>query len=269
MMVLSSWPDSLQIVEDAADLGVGVAQEAGEHLGHPAEQPLLVVVKRIPRPHGVLRRPRFAVGSLDIEVRVDWRQLGVRRDDAELLLVLQHDLAVALVAHVEAAGVAVGPLLEDVMRRVPGARADVGEPRLVGRDHLRVADEFDCPVSDVLRQVVAVLRRSRRRDGVVVVNEFRVPLVGLAAHETVEPFEAPRQRPMSFGGRQIGFLQRRQVPLADAVGVVAVLGEHLRQQRGVVRDAPVAVREAVGELLDGGHPDGGGVASGQQRGPGR
>ena len=74
---------------------------------------------------------------------------------------------------------------------------------------------------------------------------------------------------MPFGGRQIGFLQRRQVPLADAVGVVAALGEHLGQQRGFERDPSVAVREAVGELLDGGHPDGGGVAAGQQRGPGR
>ena len=152
---------------------------------------------------------------------------------------------------------------------MPGAGADVGEPRLVGCDHLRVADEFDCLVGDVLRQVVAVLGQRGRCDGVVVVDEFGIPLVGLAAHEAVEPLESPRQRPMPFGGSEIGLLQRRQMPLADAVGVVAVLDEHLRQQRGVVRDAPVAARESVGELLDGGHPDGGGVAAGQQRRAGR
>ena len=185
------------------------------------------------------------------------------------LLVLEHDLAVALVAHVELARVAVGPLLEDVMRRMTGTGTDIGEPRLVGRDHLRVADEFDCLVGDVLRQVVAVLGQTGRCDGVIVVDEFGIPLVGLAAHEAVEPFESPRQRPMSFGGGEIGLLQRSQMPLADAIGVVAVFGEDFRQQRGVVRDASVAAREPVGELLDGRHADGGGVASGQQRRPGR
>ena len=39
------------------------------------------------------------------------------------------------------------------------------------------------------RQVVAVLGRGRRRDGMVVVDEVGIPLVGLAAHEAVEPLE--------------------------------------------------------------------------------
>ena len=59
------------------------------------------------------------------------------------------------------------------------------------------------------------------------------------------------------------------MPLADAVGVVAAFGEHLGEQCGVGRDAPVAVRETVGEFFDGGHADGGGVAAGQQGRPGR
>ena len=71
---------------------------------------------------------------------------------------------------------------------------------------------------------------------------------------------------MPFGGSEIGLLQRSQVPLADAVGVVAALGEHLREQRGVGRNAAVAVGEPVGELLDGGHTHRGGVAAGEQRG---
>ncbi len=53
----------LEVVEDPADLRVGVGQEAGEHLGHPAEQPLLLVVQGVPRPDGVLVRPGFAVGG--------------------------------------------------------------------------------------------------------------------------------------------------------------------------------------------------------------
>jgi len=257
----------IQIVKDAADLGVGVGQEAGEDLGHPCEQPLLVITQRFPRAHRVLRRPGFTVGSLDIQVRVDGRQLGVRWDDAELLLVLEHDFAVALVAHIETARILVGPFLEDVMRRMACAGADVGEPRLVGCDHLGIADEFDCPVGDVLRQVVAVLGCSRRRDGVVVVDEFGIPLVGLAAHESVKALEPPSQRPMPFGGSKIRLFERSEMPLAHAVGVVAVLDKYLRKQRGVVGDPPVATGKAVGELLDGGHPDRGWVAARQQRRP--
>ena len=56
-------PGLLEIVEDAADLLIGVGQEAGEHLGHPAEQALLFVVERLPRPHRVLRRPWFTIGT--------------------------------------------------------------------------------------------------------------------------------------------------------------------------------------------------------------
>ena len=47
--------------------------------------------------------------------------------------------------------------LGDVVRRVGAARAEVSEQRLLGRDHLGVADELDRPVGQVLREVVALL----------------------------------------------------------------------------------------------------------------
>ena len=117
--------------------------------------------------------------------------------------------------------------------------------------------------------MVAVLGGGGRVHRVVVVHQVRVPLVGFPTHEAVEAFEAPRSRPVPFGRGHAGLFQRRQVPLAHAVGVVAALVEHLGEQCGVGRDPAVAVGEAVGELLDGGHADGGGVATGQQRCPGR
>src|ERR1700743_2216348 len=52
-------PGLFEIVQDSADLGVGVAQEPGEDLGHPAEELLLLVVERVPRTHCVLQRPRL------------------------------------------------------------------------------------------------------------------------------------------------------------------------------------------------------------------
>jgi hypothetical protein len=112
-------------------------------------------------------------------------------------------------------------------------------------------------------KVIALLRGGGRLDGVVVVNQFRVPLVGLPAEEAVEPLETPRQRPVSLRGGQVRFLQRRHMPFAQAVGVVAVLGEHLGDQRGVVGDAAVDAGEALGELLDDGHPHRCGVTAGE------
>ena len=52
----------LQVVEEAADLVVGVAHEAGVDLGHPCEELLLVVGERVPGARDVERRERLAVG---------------------------------------------------------------------------------------------------------------------------------------------------------------------------------------------------------------
>ena len=107
-------PGFLQVVQQPADVIVGVGQEPGVHLGHPGEQPLLLRGQRVPRPRVVQRRERLAVGSLAGlrgADRVDRRQLGVGRDDAHLLLPGQGLLPDRLIAHVEPAAELVGPLL--------------------------------------------------------------------------------------------------------------------------------------------------------------
>ena len=43
--------------------------------------------------------------------------------------------------------------------------------------------------SEVLGEVIPLLGRRRRLDGVIVVDQIRVPLVGLAAQEPVEALE--------------------------------------------------------------------------------
>ena len=93
-----------------------------------------------------------------IRATVDRRQLGVARDDAQLLLPGQGLLADRLIPHVEAARELVGPFLGDVVRRVGRTRRVVQEERLVGRDRLRVLDEFQRLVGEILRQVIALLR---------------------------------------------------------------------------------------------------------------
>ena len=131
----------LEVVEQPADVVVGVREEAGVDLGHAAEQPLLVVVQRIPRARVVELGERLALGArarLGRPDRVDRRQLGVLRDDPQLLLAGEDLLADRLVAHVEAALELVDPLLRRVMRRVAGARRVVQEERLLRRDRLGV-----------------------------------------------------------------------------------------------------------------------------------
>ncbi len=265
-------PGLLEVVEQPADVVVGVRQEPRVDLGHPGEQPLLVVGQRVPRLGRVQRRERLAVGAragLGRADRVDRRQLGVGRDDAHLLLPGQRLLAHRLVAHVEAALELVDPLLRGVVRRVGRAGRVVQEERLVRRDRLGVLDELERLVGEVVGEVVALLRRLRRVDRVVVVDEVRVPLVGLGAQEPVPALEPAAARPVAPRRGEVHLDGRAQVPLADHVGVPAELAEDLGQHAVLRRDRAARVREPDRGLGDAGHRVAGVVAPGQQARAGR
>ena len=70
-----------------------------------------------------------------------------------------------------------------------------------GATCVRVRDELDRVVGQVLGEVVALLGRARRLDRVVVVDEVGVALVGLAAEEAVEALEAAAR---AASGRRAG-----------------------------------------------------------------
>ena len=257
----------LEVVEDPAEAVVPVGDVAGEDLGHAREQPLLVGAQRVPRPHGVERGPRLAVGTraLRLAVRVDRRELGAFGQQPQLDLAREDAGADRLVALVEPALVLVGPLQRHLVRRVAGLRREVHEERLVGVDHLRVADELDRLVREVVGDVVAVLGPARRVDLVVVVDEVGIPVVRLAAEPAVEALEPAPERPPALERGEVALLARRQVPLADAVRVVPVLGEHLGDEAVLERDARRDPREARRELGDRRHAVARRVATGQQR----
>ena len=88
-------PGRLQEVEQPPDLVVGVGQEPGVDLGHPAEEPLLLLGQRVPGPDHVDRVPRLAVDARLLGIGVQRRQLGAVGEDAQLLLALEDLLAVA------------------------------------------------------------------------------------------------------------------------------------------------------------------------------
>ncbi len=246
----------LQVVEQAPDVVVGVREEAGVDLGHPGEELLLVVAELAPRARVVEHRERQVVRALTSvggSDRVDRRQLRVGRDDPELLLPRERLLAHRLVADVEAALELVDPLLRRVVRRMAGAGRVVEKERLLGRDRLRVLDELDRLVGEVLGEVVAVLGQARLVDGVVVVDEVGIPLVRLGAEEPVPALEAAAGRPVAAGGREVHLVGRAEVPLADHVGVPAPLAQDLREHPILGRDRAARVGEADCRLGDAGH----------------
>ena len=160
-------------VDEATDVVVGVLQEPGVDLHLPGQHRLHLVG------HVVPRRDLGMPGG----------QLGVRRDDAQLLLAGEGALALHIPAIIESTDIAVGPFLRDVVRCVGRPRGEVDEERLVRHQGLLLADPADGPVGQILGQVVALLGRRRRLDRRRAVVEGRFPLVVLAADEPVERLE--------------------------------------------------------------------------------
>ena len=264
--------DLVEEVEQPADVVVGVRQEAGVDLGHPREEALLLVRQRVPRASLVHHRERLAVGPgarRGRTDRIDRWQLGVGRDDAELLLAGERLLAHRLVAHVELALVPVGPLPRHVMRRVARARRVVQEERLLRRDGLGVADELDRLVGDVVGEVVALLGRARLVDGVVVVDEIGIPLAGLGAEEPVPALEATTARPVAARRGEVHLDLGTQVPLAHHVGVPAELAEDLREHPVLGRDRAARAREPDSRLGDARHAVPRVIPAGEQARPRR
>ena len=164
--------ERVELVDDPADLGVGVLDEAGEDLHQPPLEGPLGLGDAVPGGHGLGAR----------------RELGVGGDPAELLLALEDALAHRVPAVVELALVLVGPLLGDVVRPVAGAGRPVHEEGLVGREGAVLAQPGERLVRQVLAQVVLLV--VRRLDRIGVLEQARLPLRGLAGEEAVEVVEA-------------------------------------------------------------------------------
>ena len=204
-------------LDHPADLMVGVGNVGGEHLRLPREQLLLVGGQRVPL--------RQVVGP--------GRELRVRRDHAEPLLVGEDLLAQFVPAHVELALELVDPLLRRLVRRMGAAGHVVDEERLVGRGGIELSHVLDRLVRHVGGQVVAGLADPGEDLGGVL-EQVRRPLVGLAAHEAVEVVEAHADGPLVEGPGRAVLIARRVVVLAEPGRGVAVLLQDLADG-GVVR----------------------------------
>ena len=96
--------------------------------------------------------------------------------------------------------------------------------------------------------MVALLGRGLGLGLRVVADQLRVVLVGVAAEESVVPLESPPQRPAVIRPRGGHRLLRREVPLADAVGVVARRLQDLGEEPVLERDVPVRAGKSGGPV---------------------
>ena len=168
-------PEALERREDAADLRVGVGQEAGEDL-------LLAGVHAPLVGRRGRSRPAPTPGAR--------RQHGALGHDARGELAGEHLLAPGVPPLVEHAPVGVDPLGGHVVRGVHGAEREVQEEGLARRPLLLVLHHADGLVGQVLAEVVPLLGPARRLDVVVVADQVRGPVVGVALEEPVVALEA-------------------------------------------------------------------------------
>ena len=114
----------LEVVDDPADLDIGVFREPGEHFCHPREQRALVFIELSPRPDMVV-----LIGHV-LGHRVQRGEFGALRHHTPLDHPGQDPIPVGLVAVVELALVFLDVLLRRVVRGVVGTWAEPHVPRL-------------------------------------------------------------------------------------------------------------------------------------------
>ena len=223
-------------VEHPSHVPVGVLRVTGVDLHLAGVQRLLVVRQRLPGRERVVAR----------------RQLGVGRDDPELLLAGEDLLAHGVPAAVEPALVLGRPFRGHLVGGVAATGGEVHEPGLVRVLGAHPVQPFDGLVGHVVGEVVglAVLALRGYPHGGVVHGDHGIPLARLPAQETPEVLETPAPGPAVQRTSRPLLAVRGQVPLPERRSGIAVLLEDLRERRGRFRDERVVSRKAAGELAD-------------------
>ncbi len=238
-------------VEQAAEVVIGVRQEAGIDLHHAGVCAPLLGRKRRPVLHP--RRPS--------------RQRRPRRDDSGRDLPRQRSLAPHVPPLVEPPAIALDPLAGRLVRRVARAQRQIEEERLVGVRRADVDHALDGVVHQVLGQMVAVGRREPERR--VVGHQIGRELVGLAAEKAVVALEALAEGPAIAGGGGVLLVGGCQVPFPDCERRPSRLAQHLGDEAAGLRDAAVVPGEPHAQVGDAAHGAGVVVAAREQAGPGR
>ena len=207
---------------------------AGIHLVHPRVQSTLITRELVPG--GDPRRAR--------------RQPRPGRHHAPLQLAGEDALAHGLPPVVEHSPVPVAPLRRHVVRRVRCGRREIQKERPVRSRLALIADQLDGLIREVLAQVIAVPHVRRRRDGVVVSDQRRGPLIRLRAQEAVIALEPQPERPPRKRAGGAALTQRRQMPLPHRERAVTGVPERPRERRHVVGQTPRVPRRRPGHFRE-------------------
>ena len=225
-----------ECLNHAADFMVAVRRISGEHFDLPDEQLLLLGAELIPRLQQFVR-PR--------------RELGVFRHHAEPLLVCEDARAQLLVAVVEEVHRVdlVDPFLRRMVRRVRSARRVLDEDRPARVGLVDARHPVDRVIGHRSDQVPGTSRLAEERiDLRGVAEQVRLPLVRVAADETVEVLEAHAGGPLVERTDLAGRERRHVVIFAEPRGRVAVVEQHAADRRLVLPDDAV-VAGVAGRLL--------------------
>ena len=185
-------------------------------LRHAVEQFLFLVVQGIPGTHVIQR-----VGHI-LRKWIDSGVDGIFGNNAPLFHAFGCPFAIGLVTVIEFALVFRYPFLGSLVGRMVGAGVEPHEEGFGRVGGVLVTEHLDGLVGEVLGQVVAILGQVRLLDEIVVLDQERIPLVGLAAEEAVEAVPPLLQRPFAAisARRHVNF--RHIVVLAEPQGRVAI-----------------------------------------------
>ena len=229
-----------------------MVHHAGEGGLQPGQVALLLRRVVVPGPHVVVAR----------------RQLGAGRHHAQRQLLGQPALALHIPPGGKNGVVAADQPGRRLMRGMHCAQRQPAQPGRLRQFRHMPGQEADGLVHQVFRQVIALLRRTRRLNRRVVAHKFRRVLVRRRIHEAVEAVEPAGQRPAIERPGAAAFGQRGDVPLAQHVGAVAVRAQHFCQRPGFLADLAAIPGKTAVEVRQAANPRRVVVAPGQQRGAG-
>ncbi len=167
-------------------------------------------------------------------------------------MTLEDELTVLVPAHVELTFESIDPLLGCLQWGVGGAGSVIHKNWPVGRQGFLLQNPGAGVVGEILVEGVVgfATRRWDHADGLRVLCEFGVPLIGFSADEAVEVVEALMGGPMIVRAGVCGFCVRDEMPLADASGCVPIFAKHLRDEGCGLWDGAGIARKTVGPIND-------------------
>src|SRR5580658_3728089 len=186
------------------------------------------------------------------------------RNETELLLILQSNLALAVPAVVELPLVLVSPLFVHVVWAMTGAWRKIDEERLFRRGCLLLSDPANCLFGHGFGEMPlrVVMRRLDRRG---VLEQRRVPLARLSTLKPVPVAKAFARGPAVEGPVGAELEVRGIMPFAEGGGTVSVALQNLRDARRFSGPLTVIAGEASRHLRDHAGVDRVMIASGEER----